>query len=224
VSQGYYGVNITASNYNGAVHGRLSDIVSFVNLLGSINAYDGLKTTIDISIAGYAVRTVMGVIGTVTADGNAITVDYGPRSPGIALAASGPYFQAYPSGLGRIGGGVFSEDSPLTLITDARNGYVYKIHGVAYNMTIFGSDEAFKPYGVPSPIGPADYSITNTQTGLIVQNGIFDISIASGHDTYITINNLPNLSSGYPTSIQFTFSQAEGGPDGGGIVTLYRVH
>ncbi|HXC55051.1 MAG TPA: RHS repeat-associated core domain-containing protein [Rhizomicrobium sp.] len=143
----------------------------------------------------------------------------GDTDEGFQLADySRPEIRPYPSIIGYIGGGVFDEDKPLAIRTDAKNGYVYRIHGVAYSMTIFGPD------GFPNPIGPADYSVMNLQNSLTIQQGTFDISVGPGHDTYLTIYNLPKSDSGYPVSIEFDFSQAQGGPEGGGIVAVYRVH
>jgi hypothetical protein len=35
---------------------------------------------------------------------------------------------------------------------------------------------------------------------------------------------LPDSSSGYPVSVEFSFSRADNGPEGGGVVTVSRVH
>jgi RHS repeat-associated protein len=149
--------------------------------------------------------------------GFAINVEVAPAS------CAATYFKAYPSGIGRIGGGTFSEDQPLVIRTDAKNGYQYLIEGTAYNMTILGDDDAFSKFGLPIFQGIGDFTVTDTQNNQQTQEGTFGLSIGAGHDTIITISGLPESDSGYPVGVEFTFSEAEGGPEGGGVVTLYRI-
>jgi hypothetical protein len=77
VSQGFGTYSISSGQFTGIVTGRLSQFASFLDMLRSINAHDGLVTAFDLTIPGFVSRLTSGIIGTVTYDGSNGVVDMG---------------------------------------------------------------------------------------------------------------------------------------------------